>query len=82
MVKSMPQSASRPSGTKRTNETRTKRAPFIPGSRRLGPKDFTSNQKRYEHYMSRARDAASIGDVIEAENLYQHAEHYLRKMRE
>jgi len=29
-----------------------------------------------------ARDAASRGDSIEAENLYQHAEHYFRVMRE
>jgi hypothetical protein len=32
--------------------------------------------------MSMARDAASRGDSIEAENLYQHAEHYFRVMRE
>lgn len=31
-----------------------------------------------ERYLSQARDAASSGDRIMAENLYQHAEHYLR----
>jgi hypothetical protein len=29
-----------------------------------------------------ARDAASRGDTIEAENFYQHAEHYFRVLRE
>jgi hypothetical protein len=29
-----------------------------------------------------ARDAARAGDTIEAENFYQHAEHYFRVMRE
>jgi hypothetical protein len=29
-----------------------------------------------------ARDAAAAGDEVEAENLFQHAEHYLRTMRE
>jgi hypothetical protein len=28
------------------------------------------------------REAAARGDMIEAENLYQHAEHYFRQMRE
>jgi hypothetical protein len=32
--------------------------------------------------MTLARDAASRGDTIEAENLYQHAEHYFRVLRE
>jgi len=29
-----------------------------------------------------AKDAARRGDVVEAENMYQHAEHYFRVMRE
>jgi hypothetical protein len=29
-----------------------------------------------------AKDAARRGDVIEAENCYQHAEHYFRVMKE
>ncbi len=32
--------------------------------------------------MSLAREAASSGDLIQAENFYQHAEHYLRKMQD
>jgi hypothetical protein len=32
--------------------------------------------------MELARAAVSAGDAIEGENLFQHAEHYLRAMRE
>ncbi len=63
------------------NANRTKRNSSIPGARRSEPESFKGNQRRYEHYMSLARNAASTGDVIEAENLYQHAEHYLREMQ-
>lgn len=43
----------------------------------------TANAKRkYDHYMALARDATSTSNAIEIEKLYQHAEHYLRQMRE
>lgn len=43
----------------------------------------TGNAHRnYERYLALARDAASNDDAIEAENWYQHAEHYFRVMRE
>jgi hypothetical protein len=41
-----------------------------------------SNNKNHERYVGLAREAAARGDTIEAENLYQHAEHYLRQARE
>jgi hypothetical protein len=45
--------------------------------------DTVADAKRnYDRYMALARDAASAGDPIESENFYQHAEHYLRTMRE
>jgi hypothetical protein len=34
----------------------------------------------FERYVALAREAASAGDRIAAENLYQHAEHYFRIM--
>lgn len=34
----------------------------------------------FERYVAMAREAASAGDRIAAENLYQHAEHYYRIM--
>ncbi|WP_374591021.1 DUF4167 domain-containing protein [Ciceribacter sp. RN22] len=33
---------------------------------------------RYEHYLALAQETARSGDRIEAENYYQHAEHYFR----
>jgi hypothetical protein len=36
---------------------------------------------KYERYVALAREAAAAGDVIEMENLFQHAEHYLRVMK-
>jgi hypothetical protein len=36
---------------------------------------------KYERYVALAREAAAAGDVIEMENLFQHAEHYFRVMR-
>ena len=38
--------------------------------------------QRYERYVALAREAISNGDTVEAENWYQHAEHYFRVMRE
>jgi hypothetical protein len=35
---------------------------------------------QYERYTALARTAAAAGDVIEAENCHQHAEHYFRQM--
>ena len=34
----------------------------------------------FERYVALAREAASAGDRVAAENLYQHAEHYFRVM--
>ena len=42
----------------------------------------SSPKERYGRYLALARDAALNGDGIATENYYQHAEHYLRQMRE
>lgn len=39
---------------------------------------FDSLKCRYEQYVLLARQSAQAGDMIEAENLLQHAEHYDR----
>lgn len=36
----------------------------------------------HDRYVVLARAAASAGDKVEAEDLYQHAEHYCRLMRQ
>jgi hypothetical protein len=37
-------------------------------------------QRNYERYLALAQAQAQSGDVIGAENYYQHAEHYFRTM--
>jgi hypothetical protein len=44
----------------------------------IGPQNA---RQQYERYLARAREAQVAGDVVEMENCYQHAEHYLRVMR-
>jgi hypothetical protein len=39
-------------------------------------------KQRRDRYLALAQAAASAGDAIEAENYYQHAEHYFRLMRQ
>jgi hypothetical protein len=34
--------------------------------------------RNYERYLALAREATVHGDTVEAENFYQHAEHYFR----
>ncbi|MGI9523783.1 MAG: DUF4167 domain-containing protein, partial [Hyphomicrobiaceae bacterium] len=35
-------------------------------------------KQKLEHNLRRAREAADAGDLIDAENYYQHADHYFR----
>jgi Domain of unknown function (DUF4167) len=37
-------------------------------------------QRSYERYLALAQAQAQSGDVVGAENYYQHAEHYFRSM--
>ena len=70
-------SGSRPRGPRSANQR-------PPGNRPLGHVRHPAGNARYnyERYTAMAKDAARRGDVIEAENYYQHAEHYFRVMRE
>ena len=43
--------------------------------------NFASYKRKYERYMHLAGEAAAGGDIVEAENLFQHAEHFLRQMQ-
>jgi hypothetical protein len=38
-------------------------------------------QRSYERYLALAKAQAQAGDMVGAENYYQHAEHYFRSMR-
>jgi Domain of unknown function (DUF4167) len=41
---------------------------------------FQSAQRSYERYLALAQEEARSGNVVGAENYYQHAEHYFRLM--
>jgi hypothetical protein len=42
----------------------------------------TQAKHKYERYLALANATSVTGDVVQAENYYQHAEHYFRVMRE
>jgi hypothetical protein len=44
------------------------------------PKGSQNAQRSYERYLALARAEALSGNMIGAENYYQHAEHYFRSM--
>jgi hypothetical protein len=43
-------------------------------------KGSQNSQRSYDRYLALARAQAQAGDLIGAENYYQHAEHYFRSM--
>ena len=45
------------------------------------PKGSQDLQRGYERYLAMARAEAQNGNMVAAENYYQHAEHYFRSMR-
>ncbi|WP_417020924.1 DUF4167 domain-containing protein [Candidatus Phyllobacterium onerii] len=52
-----------------------------PGKTPLHPSLNRKAQHSYEQYLSRARDEERAGNRVEAENYYQHAEHYFRSIK-
>lgn len=56
-------------------------APRSDGSR-SGSIDAANDKRSYERFMALGRAAASAGDAVEAESLYQRAEHHLKKSTE
>jgi hypothetical protein len=44
--------------------------------------DFANAKRSHERYIALARAATLAGDRVEAENFYQHAEHYFRLMND
>jgi Domain of unknown function (DUF4167) len=53
---------------------------WTPNADRANPNGFTSAQRSYERYLALAQEEARSGNVVGAENYYQHAEHYYRSM--
>ena len=52
----------------------------ILGAARPEPKSSQNAQRSYERYLELAQAEALSGNLIGAENYYQHAEHYWRSM--
>jgi Domain of unknown function (DUF4167) len=44
------------------------------------PRGSQIAQRSYERYLALAQAQAQAGDIVAAENYYQHAEHYFRSM--
>jgi uncharacterized protein DUF4167 len=47
---------------------------------RSSPNGFQSAQRSYERYLALAQEETRSGNVVAAENYFQHAEHYFRVM--
>ena len=71
---------------RRTTHQPKQRASFADRSKRWSgatrpePKGSENAQRSYERYLELAQAEALSGNVVSAENYYQHAEHYLRSM--
>ena len=45
------------------------------------PRGSQNAQRSYERYLALAQAQVQAGDIVGAENYYQHAEHFYRSMR-
>jgi Domain of unknown function (DUF4167) len=74
----------RPSATNRQFRPTTPGGPrpnrWRSTSSRPEPKGFQNMKQSYERYLALARAEAQNGNMVAAENYYQHAEHYFRSM--
>lgn len=73
--------------SRRSDRARTTRSGALSKAKRSrsnGPRSNSSAQPKasFDHYIALAHAAANEGNVIEAENHYQHAEHYFRLMKQ
>src|ERR1700686_3769041 len=51
---------------------------WTPNADRAKPNGSQSAQRSYERYLALAQEEARSGNIVAAENYYQHAEHYYR----
>ena len=68
----------------RARSALARKPPNVPRSKANRSRSGKSGQpkNRFDRYTALALAAAAAGDVIEAENYYQHAEHYYRVMKQ
>jgi hypothetical protein len=76
------QNGPRPFNTRRPQSStpfvnRSKGTSNVPRPQQRGSQNA---QRSYERYIALAQAQAQSGDIIGAENYYQHAEHYFRAM--
>jgi hypothetical protein len=75
------QNGPRPFNTQRPQSTPfVNRSKRTTNARRPQQRGSPNAQRSYERYIALAQAQAQSGDVIGAENYYQHAEHYFRAM--
>jgi hypothetical protein len=67
-----------------THNQRARPNQSLSGMRRVQlPRQTVANARsNFERYTILAKEAARVGETVEAENLLQHAEHFYRVMRE
>jgi hypothetical protein len=53
---------------------------WTPNADRSKPNGFGSAQRNYERFLALAQEEIRCGNIVAAENYYQHAEHYYRSM--
>jgi hypothetical protein len=53
---------------------------WIPSAARPRLQGTQGAQRSYERYLALAQEEARSGNIVAAENYYQHAEHYFRLM--
>ena len=79
MAKKFPRPAhGRPNNRGSAPYTRSRATPF----QHRGATSPADAKRQYERYLALARAALMNGDAVEAQNFYQHAEHFFRTMRE
>ena len=70
-------------GSQRKSPTTTKAGgPYEHRQRQRQNGSAGNAHRSYERYVALAREATLNGDAVEADNYFQHAEHYFRVMRE
>ena len=69
------------SARQRGNNTRRVGPPRPPEPSQRGGRSLADAKRQYERYLALARAATLDGDVVEAQNCYQHAEHFFRTMK-
>jgi hypothetical protein len=58
----------------------SRRKRWTPNADRAKSNGFGSAQRNYERYLALAQEEARSGNIVAAENYYQHAKHYYRSM--